>query len=207
MRVAQVNIVRPRDRIDPEDLLERWPTLRDIAGATQGAASAGARVSSRAVAPTPAPAAASPVAPVAAKAAVPPPAPQPVVAFNGGWEELIDRAQLRGPLGQLAQNATLIAVDGSVVRLAMNESYEHLAVGPMVAQLEQRLGVALGRDVKVRFERAGGGAQTPAEQRARADHERRSAAEESVQADPFVQSMIDTFGARVVPGSVRPLDG
>jgi len=180
---------------------------RHVAGATQGAASAGARMSSRAVAPTPAPAAASPVAPVAAKAAVPPPAPQPVVAFNGGWEELIDRAQLRGPLGQLAQNATLIAVDGSVVRLAMNESYEHLAVGPMVAQLEQRLGVALGRDVKVRFERAGGGAQTPAEQRARADHERRSAAEESVQADPFVQSMIDTFGARVVPGSVRPLDG
>jgi DNA polymerase-3 subunit gamma/tau len=123
------------------------------------------------------------------------------------WTELIDRAQLRGPLGQLAQNATLIAVDGGVVRLAMNESHEHLAVGPMVAQLEQRLGATLGRDVKVRFERAGGNVQTPAEQRARADSARRSAAEEAVQADPFVQSMIDTFGARVVPGSVRPLDG
>ena len=180
---------------------------RPVSGATQGAASASARVSSRAAAPTPASAEALPAAPVAAKAAMAPTSPTPGAALHGGWEELIDRAQLRGPLGQLAQNATLIAVDGSVVRLAMNESYEHLAVGPMVAQLEQRLGVALGREVKVRFERAGGGAQTPAEQRARAANERRSAAEESVQADPFVQSMIDTFGARVVPGSVRPIDG
>jgi DNA polymerase-3 subunit gamma/tau len=34
----------------------------------------------------------------------------------------------------------------------------------------------------------------------------RTFSEEAVQDDPFVRSMIDTFGARVVPGSVRPLD-
>ena len=88
----------------------------------------------------------------------------------------------------------------------MNPAHEHLAVGPLVGQIEQRLGNALGRPIKLRFERAGHGAQTPADQRARADHARRSAAEEAVHGDPFVQSMIDTFGARVVPGSVRPLD-
>jgi DNA polymerase-3 subunit gamma/tau len=134
------------------------------------------------------------------------PQPQAEHAFTGDWAALIERAQLRGPVGQLAQNATLIAIEGGIVRIAMNDSHEHLAVGPMLTQLEQRLGVALGRDVKIRLERAGSGAQTPAEQRARADSARRSAAEEAVQGDPFVQSMIDTFGARVVPGSVRPLD-
>jgi DNA polymerase-3 subunit gamma/tau len=122
------------------------------------------------------------------------------------WAELINRAGLRGPLGQLAQNATLLAIETGVVRLAMNPAYEHLAEGPLVVQIEQRLGNALGRPIKLRFERAGNGAQTPAEQRARADHARRSAAEDAVHGDPFVQSMIETFGARVVPGSVRPLD-
>ncbi|HEU4664648.1 MAG TPA: DNA polymerase III subunit gamma/tau [Dokdonella sp.] len=123
------------------------------------------------------------------------------------WSGLIERAGLRGPVGQLAQNASLVAIDGNVVRLAMDPSHEHLADGPMVGLLEQRLGSALGRDVKVRFERAPGTAQTPAEQRSRAESARRSAAEEAVHGDPFVQSMIDTFGARVIPDSIRPTDG
>lgn len=37
IRVAQIGIVRPRDRIDPEQLLADWPTLADIATATQRA--------------------------------------------------------------------------------------------------------------------------------------------------------------------------
>ncbi|MGN6820692.1 MAG: glycosyltransferase family 4 protein [Sphingomonas sp.] len=37
MRVAQVNIVRPRTRIDPERLLADWPTLPAIAAAAQRA--------------------------------------------------------------------------------------------------------------------------------------------------------------------------
>jgi len=134
-------------------------------------------------------------------------APDTAAEPMANWANLIEQANLRGPVGQLAQNSTLIAIDGNVVRLAMDPAYEHLAVGPMVDTLERQLGNAIGRPVKVRFERAGSTAQTPAEQRARTDNARRSAAEEAVQADPFVRSMIDTFGARVVPGSVRPLDG
>ena len=123
------------------------------------------------------------------------------------WSALIERAGLRGPLGQLAQNATLLGIEGNVVRLVMNPAYAHLAEGPQVTQIEQRLADALGHAVKLRFERADGALQsTPAEQRARADRARRSEAEQAVQGDPFVRSMVDTFGARVVPGSVQPLD-
>ena len=37
IRVAQIGIVRPRDAIDPDRLLADWPTLADIATATQRA--------------------------------------------------------------------------------------------------------------------------------------------------------------------------
>ncbi|MFI4969474.1 MAG: DNA polymerase III subunit gamma/tau, partial [Lysobacterales bacterium] len=172
------------------------------------------------VAPRAIPAAAAPAAGPsrpAAPVAVPAPgrddaapsAAKPVAASmqtTGEWADLIERAGLRGPVGQLARHASLVAIEERVVRLALKPAHEHLAVGPMLAQLEQRLGAALGRDVKVKFERDTAGAESPAEQRARADSTRRQAAAEAVHGDPFVQSLVDTFGARVIPESVRPAD-
>jgi DNA polymerase-3 subunit gamma/tau len=132
----------------------------------------------------------------------------PAAATHGtrDWAQLIERAELRGPVGDIARHASLIAIEERVVRLALKPAHEHLVVGPMQAQLEQRLGVALGREVKVKFERDTGGAESPAEQRVRVDGERRSAAAEAVHGDPFVQSLVDTFGARVIPESVRGVD-
>lgn len=167
-----------------------------------------------AAAPMPAPAA-RPAAPPeprhaaepAARAAEPSPPRHaaPAAAHNtDAWADLIDRAELRGPVGQLALHSTLVGIDDHVVRLALKPAHEHFAVGPMVAQLEQRLSAALGRDLKVKFERDSGGTESPAEQRVRADQSRRQAAEEAVRGDPVVQSLIDTFDARVIPESVRP---
>jgi DNA polymerase III subunit gamma/tau len=148
---------------------------------------------------------------VAPVVAAPPGAAMPATG-NGlhtthDWAALIERAELRGPVGQLAHHATLIAIEDKLVRLAIRPPHEHLADGPLVGTLEQRLGAALGRPVKVKFERDNGGTETPAEQRARADSQRRQAAEDAVRGDPIVQSLIETFGARVIPESVRPTDG
>ena len=123
------------------------------------------------------------------------------------WDVLIRRAELGGPLGQFARNATLVAIEGALVRLAVKDSHEHLAVGPLVAQLEQKLGSALGGRVRIKFERAAGGAESPAEQQSRAETTRRQTAEDSLRSDPFVQSLEQTFGARLIPNSVRPVDG
>jgi DNA polymerase-3 subunit gamma/tau len=128
------------------------------------------------------------------------------VAQQDDWPALIERAELRGAVGQLARNATLIAIDGKLVRLALKAAHEHLLNGSLVAQLEQRLGAALGGDVKLKFERDNGGAESPAERHARAENSRRQAAEEAVRDDPVVQSLIETFDARVISGSVRPAD-
>lgn len=147
------------------------------------------------------PAVAAEPAPVAA-----PPREAPTFHGTDGWSALIERAGLRGPVGQLAHHATLIAIEDRLVRLAIRPPHEHLAEGPMVDTLAQRLGEALGRQVKVKFERDSAGAETPAEQRAREDGARLQAAEEAVRGDPVVQSLIDTFDARVIPESVRPAD-
>ena len=122
------------------------------------------------------------------------------------WDALIRRAELGGPLGQFARQTTLIAIEGSLVRLAIKPAHEQMAAGPLIAQLEQKLGAALGARVKVKFERDTGEAQSPADLHARNEHARRQAAEDALRSDPVVQSLIDTFDARVIAGSVRPAD-
>jgi DNA polymerase-3 subunit gamma/tau len=123
------------------------------------------------------------------------------------WDALIERAELRGPLGQFARQTTLIAIDGALVRLAVKPAHEHLASGPLVAQLEQKLGAALGGKIKIKFERDNGGAESPADQRTRTESARRQAAEDALRSDPVVQSLIETFDGRMIAGSVRPADG
>ena len=126
---------------------------------------------------------------------------------TGDWDALIRRAELGGPLGQFARQTTLVAIEGALVRLAVKDSHEHLAVGPLVAQLEQKLGSALGGKIRIKFERDNGIAESPADLKTRTETTRRQAAEESLRSDPFVQSLEETFGARVIPNSVRPVDG
>ncbi|MET0225288.1 MAG: DNA polymerase III subunit gamma/tau C-terminal domain-containing protein, partial [Dokdonella sp.] len=123
------------------------------------------------------------------------------------WDQLIRRAELGGPLGQFARQTTLVAIEGSLVRLALKPAHEHLAAGPVVAQLEQKLGSALGGMVKIKFERDSGSAESPADQQSRTETTRRQAAEDSLRSDPFVKTLEQTFGARLIPNSVRPVDG
>ena len=46
---------------------------------------------------------------------------------------------------------------------------------------------------------------TPARRNAAAQAERQRTAEEAIHNDPFVQDMIRSWGAKIVPGSIKPL--
>jgi DNA polymerase-3 subunit gamma/tau len=145
------------------------------------------------------------------------PAPAPAVATapvardaNGlpDWEALIERASLRGPFGLLAQNAVLRERDGQTLVLALQPAHMSLAVEPMVSQMEERIGQALGERIRLRFVNSSLGAvtQTPAARAAQARDAAQAAAEQAIEGDPLVQSMKREFGARVVPQSIKPFD-
>ena len=121
----------------------------------------------------------------------------------GDWPALIEAAGLKGPVGQLAQHASLIAIEGSVVRLALKPVHEHFSAPPLVAMMEQRLGALLGRAVKVRFEKTGGAADAPAELAERERSSRQLAAEAALAGDPGVQSLLREFGGRLVSDSIK----
>lgn len=157
--------------------------------------------------PSPVRAAPAP-APVAPPAAAPARTPVSVDA-NGlpHWDTLIEQANLRGPLGQLAQNAALRGREGQTLILALQPMHMHLAVEPMVSQMEERVSQALGDRVKLRFvEEHGAAVETPAARAANAREAAQSAAEQSIEEDPLVQALKREFGARVVPQSIKPFE-
>jgi len=128
----------------------------------------------------------------------------PVDASN--WSALIEAAGLRGPIGQLAQHSALIAIDDGVVRLALKPGHADLIAPPQIAQLEERIGKALGRAIKVRFEKSANVTEAPADIAERERAARQQAAERALGADPFVQAVIRDFDARVIPESVRAME-
>jgi DNA polymerase-3 subunit gamma/tau len=174
----------------------------------------------RAPAPAPAPAPAAPAASVSAPAPSPaapraapasaPIAPQGPLALDANglpdWHEVIERANLRGPIGQLAQNSSLREVDGESMVLALQPSHMHLAVEPLTSQMEEKVSHALGRRVRIRFIADHGNLGTPAERRAQAQIDAQANAVASMETDPFVQTLKREFDARVIPQSIKPVE-
>ncbi|UPG88615.1 DNA polymerase III subunit gamma/tau [Luteibacter aegosomaticola] len=160
----------------------------------------------------PAPAARAPAAAppaVAAPVAQPPSPPRPLaVGANGlpDWHDIVERANLRGPIGQLAQNCTLRGMEGEAMVLALQPQHLHLAVEPLTSQMEEKVSNALGRRVRFRFVAEGGNLGTPAERRAQAASDAQATAEASMDSDPLVQALKRDFGARVIPQSIKPVE-
>ncbi|MEP6882608.1 MAG: DNA polymerase III subunit gamma/tau C-terminal domain-containing protein, partial [Dokdonella sp.] len=122
------------------------------------------------------------------------------------WQGLIDRADLGGPAKQIALHSVLLGVDGNLLRLGVKSAQEHLIAPPMVDLLAKRLSDVLRRPVKIKIENVADGAESPADVHARANASRHQEAREGLQSDPIVQSLIETFGARLISDSVRPLE-
>ena len=64
---------------------------------------------------------------------------------------------------------------------------------------------AAGHDVELGVE-VGAVTDSPARRNARAAAERQQAAEQIILNDPFVQDMVRDFGAKIVPGSIKPVE-
>ena len=165
----------------------------------------------RNTAPAAPPAPAYRAAPVAAPApavreSAPPAAPPRDANGLPHWESLIEQAGLRGPFSVLAQNAVLRERDGNTLVLALQPAHMGMAVEPMVSQMEERISDALGERIRLRFVDIDKttAAATPAARATQARNAAQTAAEQSIEDDPFVQSMKRDFGARVVPQSVKP---
>ncbi len=195
----------------PGDGHEGGGKPRTHGGPTKAASPAPAMPAPPAARPSAPPhATASPAPRPSAQAPAPSRPPPPLAVREDGlpdWEQLIERAELRGPMRALAINARIRAFENDTLELLLDSNHAELAVEPMTGQMAERIGDALGRRVRLRFVGSDQDVgETPATRAEQQRRQQQSSAEQSMQDDPLVQQLKREFGARVVPQSVRPLD-
>jgi DNA polymerase-3 subunit gamma/tau len=130
----------------------------------------------------------------------------PPVVGRDEWTGMVAALGLQGPAGQLAAHCMLLGRAGDVIRLRLDPAGEVFHRPQLVEKLAQALSRQLGGDVRLDVATGDGGDATPARQQAAAADERLRAAEREIEADANVRALREVFGARVQPGSVKPLN-
>ncbi len=130
---------------------------------------------------------------------------QGVALVGQPWEHLIDRLPLSGPAKELARNLSLGRQEPDVWHFQIPQQLVHLGTRKCTGQLADALTGLVGTAVRVRLHPCADALSTPAAL-ADATHRRNlSDAEKSIQQDTTVQDLANGLGAKVVPGSIEPI--
>ncbi len=121
------------------------------------------------------------------------------------WASLVKASGLRGAALQLASHCALLRRDGHVWHLALDAGGELMNTDKIRATLQDALAAHLGTRVELRIDDSAPASETPAKERARAREEQLRAAQASMEADPNVKALQETFGAHLHLDTVQPL--
>ena len=154
---------------------------------------------------TPAPS----VVALAPVAAAPRPAvfiPIPALQWDGNWPLLAGGLPVRGVAQQLAQQSELLSCESGHgnaqfhLRVAVETLLSAGSVDKLAGALSEQFGVTVRVSTEI------GAVEHTANALMMADRAaRQREAEETMQSDPFVQTLMREFGATIVPGSIKPL--
>ena len=122
--------------------------------------------------------------------------------FVGQWPVLAPQMPLSGMAQQCVLQAACLGFSGDELRLLVPT--DALAKGPHLDRVRQVLTQSFGAEVKLTVSvgevAAGLSAQWFAQEVEKA---RLAAAVQTLDEDPFVQALIQSFGAQIVPGSIK----
>ncbi|MBS4098264.1 MAG: DNA polymerase III subunit gamma/tau [Sulfuricella sp.] len=148
-------------------------------------------------------------APVAAQA-VPAYAAVPVensapAAFDGDWPGLVARLKLGGMAGMLAKQCELKNWDGNTLEFHVPEEHRHLADKSYQDKLKEAVAKHFGNPVNINIAVGKIVGMTPAQVEGREKQARQVEAVASIEGDPFVRELVETFDAQIIESSIKPL--
>ncbi|RRV05637.1 DNA polymerase III subunit gamma/tau [Pseudomonas sp. v388] len=134
------------------------------------------------------------------------PAAMPATGLAAEWLELFPKLPISGMTGSIAANCTLIEADGDNWLLHLDPAHSALFNATQQRRLNDALNQQQGRAIHLRIELIKPEQETPAQAAARLRAERQRQAEASIHADPFIQQMLQQFGAVIREDTIKPVD-
>ncbi len=125
---------------------------------------------------------------------------------SDAWGELLPSLPVQGAARQLAVNCTGFEREGGSVRLQLDSQHDYLLTPNVKDKLGQALEQHFGQPVRLEIQLGEPLRETPARREQRAADERLHAARESLESDPNVRELQETFSATLELESVKPVD-
>ncbi len=124
---------------------------------------------------------------------------------TGTWPEIIAALNIGGRTRELANNCVLDSIDDNVCRLLIDPGFQR--VGTIAEEkLRDALQKYYGKPLKLLITAQATQQMTPAVEMQKAREDKQQSAVDSINSDDNIQKLKDTFGARVMPGSIEPLN-
>lgn len=141
-----------------------------------------------------------------APAPEPEPAAMPATGLALQWLELFPKLPISGMTGSIAANCTLIAVDGDHWLLHLDPAHSALFNATQQRRLNDALNQYHQRILTVSIELIKPEQETPAQAASRRRADRQREAEDSIHGDPFIQQMMQQFGAVIRNDTIEPVE-
>ena len=128
--------------------------------------------------------------------------------FNGDWRGLVEQNLKLGLARALAQNCEMVSFDDNSISLRVAESNKHLVSASYQEKLSSAINQHFGKKIKLNVDISGvpnAEIITPAKQIAVEKATIQSSAEAAIMNDGFVQSLMNDFGATIIPNSIKPI--
>jgi DNA polymerase-3 subunit gamma/tau len=121
------------------------------------------------------------------------------------WTAVVNA--LKGGMSMLlAQNGELVGIQGNRLTLHIDEKDKVVAERHYQSRLSEALAAYFGEPVELHVKIGEDVMNTPLVAKNQAKAERQEAAEQEIQQDVFVQTLVSEFGASIVPNSIKPID-
>ena len=134
------------------------------------------------------------------------PAAQPATGLALQWLELFPKLPISGMTGSIAANCTLIAVEGDDWLLHLDPAHSALFNSTQQRRLNDALNQYHERTISLTIELIRPEQETPAQAAARWRANRQADAEQSIQQDPYIQQMLQQFGAIIRNDTIEPVE-
>jgi DNA polymerase-3 subunit gamma/tau len=134
------------------------------------------------------------------------PASAPATGLALEWLELFPQLPVSGMTASIAANCTLISRDGDNWLLHLDPAHSALFNATQQRRLNDALNQFHERTLNLSIELIKPEQETPAQAGARRRADRQRQAEESIHGDPFIQQMLQQFGAVIREDTIAPVD-
>ena len=134
------------------------------------------------------------------------PAAEPATGLAADWLELFPKLPVSGMTGSIAANCTLISVDGDNWLLHLDPAHSALFNSTQQRRLNDALNQYHQRTINLSIELIKPLQETPAQAAARRRADRQRDAEASIHGDPFIQQILQQFGASIREDTIVPVD-